>query len=72
MIIGSTIITIIRVTIIFLIIYAIIKNLKLLLIIAIIIFAFLTLQSYLGYNASDIINQVIGNVTIPGNLSLPF
>jgi hypothetical protein len=52
-------IMIVRIAVIFLIVYAIIKNLKLLLIVGLIIGVLLVLQAYYGFDLNSFINQVL-------------
>ncbi|MCC7553937.1 MAG: hypothetical protein KO202_05570 [Methanobacteriaceae archaeon] len=49
---------IIRMLILILIVYAILKNIKLLLVIGLIILAFLFLESYYGFNLEELVNQI--------------
>jgi len=44
--------------ILILIVYAILKNIKLLLVIGLIILAFLFLESYYGFNLEELVNQI--------------
>ncbi|MDL2270519.1 hypothetical protein LJC03_01770 [Methanobrevibacter sp. OttesenSCG-928-I08] len=56
---GMITIMVIRIAVIFLIIYAIVKNLKLLLFVALIIGLLLVLQAYYGFDLNGFINQVL-------------
>lgn len=57
MLLKEFILPLIRIFILFLIVYAVIKNLKVILIIALIIFLFLLVQAYLGFNPIDLLIQ---------------
>lgn len=57
MLLKEFILPLIRIFILFLIVYAVIKNLKVILIITLIIFLFLLVQAYLGFNPIDLLIQ---------------